>query len=68
MLQMGNIVKNPKILAAKLTFGNVIILSILFTLIDYLRRKFTTERITKRIAGAAGFKVKCYLQRKQKNF
>ena len=40
-------------MAAKLTFGNVIILSILFTLIDYFRRKFTTERITKRIAEAA---------------
>ncbi|MBR3600750.1 MAG: HAMP domain-containing histidine kinase [Lachnospiraceae bacterium] len=39
--------------AAKLTFGNVIILSVLFTLIDYVRRKFTTERITKHIAGAA---------------
>ena len=40
-------------MAAKLTFGNVIILSVLFTLIDYIRRKFTTERITKHIAGAA---------------
>ena len=40
-------------MAAKLTFGNVIFLSFLFTLIDYVRRKFTTERITKRIAQAA---------------
>lgn len=39
--------------AAKLTFGNVILLSVLFTVIDFLRRKFTTERITKRIAEAA---------------
>ena len=40
-------------MAAKLTFGNVIILSFLFTLIDYIRRKFTTERTTKHIAKAA---------------
>ena len=40
-------------MAAKLTFGNVIFLSILFTLIDYVRRKFTTEKITKHIAQAA---------------
>ena len=40
-------------MAAKLTFGNVIFLSFLFTLIDYVRRKFTTERITKHIAQAA---------------
>lgn len=39
--------------AAKLTFGNVIILSVLFTVIDAVRRKLTTERITKRIAEAA---------------
>lgn len=39
--------------AAKLTFGNVIFLSILFTVIDTLRRKYTTERITKHIAEAA---------------
>lgn len=39
--------------AAKLTFGNVIFLSILFTVIDALRRKLTTERITKYIAEAA---------------
>ena len=40
-------------LAAKLTFGNVIFLSILFTVIDAIRRKFTTERITKHISEAA---------------
>ena len=40
-------------LAAKLTFGNVILLSILFTVIDAIRRKLTTERMTKHIAEAA---------------
>lgn len=40
-------------IAAKLTFGNVIFLSILFTLIDAVRRKLTTEKITKHIAEAA---------------
>ena len=40
-------------LAAKLTLGNVIFLSVLFTVIDTLRRKFTTERITKYIAETA---------------
>lgn len=39
--------------AAKLTFGNVVFLSVLFTLIDAVRRKMTTERITKHIAEAA---------------
>lgn len=39
--------------AAKLTFFNVVLLSVLFTVIDAVRRKFTTERITKRIAEAA---------------
>ena len=40
--------------AAKLTFGNVILLSVLFTVIDAIRRKFTTEKITEYIANAAG--------------
>ena len=40
-------------LAAKLTFGNVVFLSILFTVIDAVRRKLTTEKITKHIAEAA---------------
>lgn len=40
-------------LAAKLTFGNVVLLSALFTAVDILRRKLTTERVTKRIAEAA---------------
>ncbi len=39
--------------AAKLTFGNVILLSVLFTAIDAVRRKLTTERITNHIAEAA---------------
>lgn len=39
--------------AAKLTFGNVILLSILFTLIDSIRRKYTVQRPLKRIADAA---------------
>ncbi len=41
-------------MAAKLTFGNIILLSAIFTVIDALRRKFTTEKITKHIASAAG--------------
>ncbi len=40
-------------LAAKLTFLNVIILSSLFTLIDFIRRKVTGERITNHITKAA---------------
>ena len=40
-------------LAAKLTLGNVIFLSVLFTVLDAIRRKFTTGRITKNIAEAA---------------
>ena len=40
-------------MAAKLTFGNVILLSVLFTAIDAVRRKLTTEKITKHIAEAA---------------
>ena len=39
--------------AAKLTFGNVILLSVLFTLIDTIRRKLTVERTARRIADAA---------------
>ncbi|MBP3339863.1 MAG: HAMP domain-containing histidine kinase [Lachnospiraceae bacterium] len=40
-------------LSAKLTFGNVIFLSVIFTIIDAVRRKFTTEKITEKIASAA---------------
>ena len=39
--------------AAKLTFVNVIVLSLLFTLIDELRRKLTVERVARQIADAA---------------
>lgn len=39
-------------MAAKLTFGNVVFLSVLFTAIDAIRRKLTTERVTKHIANA----------------
>ena len=39
--------------AAKLTFGNVILLSVLFTLLDELRRKLTVGRTAERIAEAA---------------
>lgn len=39
--------------AARLTFFNVILLSLLFTLIDELRRKLTVDRPVKRITEAA---------------
>lgn len=39
--------------AAKLTFGNVLLISLLFTLIDTLRRKYTVRRPVKRIVEAA---------------
>lgn len=39
--------------AAKLTFLNVIFLSILFTVFDAIRRKLTTQKITGNIAEAA---------------
>ncbi len=39
--------------AAKLTFLNVIILSVLFTALDAVRRRVTTEKITKKISLAA---------------
>lgn len=44
--------------AAKLTFLNVVLLSVLFTAIDTLRRKMTTDRITERIADATRELVK----------
>ncbi len=44
--------------AAKLTFANVVALSILFTAIDAVRRKLTTERVTGRITAAAREMVK----------
>lgn len=39
--------------AAKLTFINVIVLSLLLTLVDALRRRLTVERAARRIAEAA---------------
>jgi len=39
--------------AAKLTFINVLVLSTLFTVFDAIRRKFTTEKVTKHITSAA---------------
>ena len=39
--------------AAKLTFLNVILLSVLYTVIDTVRRKLTTEKVTKKISTAA---------------
>ena len=39
--------------AAKLTFINVLLLSLLFTIFDELRRKLTVERTARRIADAA---------------
>ena len=40
--------------AAKITVWNVALLSLIFTLIDSLRRKLTVERPVKRITEAAG--------------
>lgn len=39
--------------AAKLTFGNVALLSVLFTLIDSLRRRYTVEKPVRRIVAGA---------------
>ena len=39
--------------AAKLTFGNVVLLSLLFTVIDALRRKWAVDRPVKQITAAA---------------
>ena len=44
--------------AAKLTFANVVVLSVLFTIIDTIRRKLTTEKINRQIAEAARRVVK----------
>lgn len=40
-------------MAAKITFGNVILLGLLFTVIDAVRRKLTVERPVKRIVAGA---------------
>lgn len=39
--------------AAKLTFGNMVLLSLLFTAIDTLRRKYTVEKPVKQIVAGA---------------
>ena len=39
--------------AAKLTFGNVILITLLFATIDFLRRKWTVDRPVKKITDAA---------------
>lgn len=44
--------------AARLTFLNVVLLSVLMTAIDFIRRKLTTDRATKRIAAATRELVK----------
>ncbi len=43
--------------AAKLTFGNVILISLLFTIVDAVRRRLMVDRPTKRIVSA-GEKIK----------
>ncbi len=40
-------------LAAKVTFGNVVFLSLVFTIMDALRRKYTVDRPVSRIVAAA---------------
>ena len=45
-------------LAAKITFANVVVLSLLITAFDAVRRRFTTQRITTRITDAAQKMVK----------
>ena len=40
--------------AAKITFWNVVLISLIFTLIDSLRRKLTVERPVRQITEAAG--------------
>lgn len=40
--------------AAKLTFANVVLLSVAITLIDFIRRRLTTGRVVRAISDAAG--------------
>ena len=40
-------------IAAKLTFGNVLLITFLFGTVDYIRRKITVERPVKQITAAA---------------
>lgn len=52
--EMGiDFTRDDIIIAAKLTFGNVLLLTALFTLIDSIRRKWMVERPVKRILQAA---------------
>ena len=44
--------------AAKLTFLNVLLLSVLMTVLDFVRRRLTTDRATKHIAAATRELVK----------
>ena len=39
--------------AAKLTFGNVVLITLIFATVDYLRRKFMVDRPVRRITEAA---------------
>ena len=39
--------------AAKITFLNVVLISIIFTLVDTIRRRFTVERPIKQLTNAA---------------
>lgn len=48
-----NLTSENVTIAAKLTFVNVILLSVFLTVIDAIRRKLTTEKITEYIADAA---------------
>lgn len=54
MLEMKvNFTRDDIVIAARLTFGNVLLLTVLFTLVDSVRRKLTVERPVKRILQAA---------------
>lgn len=50
--------KSDIVIAAKLTFGNVLLLTVLFTLIDSIRRRLMVERPVKRILQAADKMIK----------
>lgn len=53
-----NFTRSDIVIAAKLTFGNVLLLTAIFTLIDGIRKKFTVERPVKRIIQAADRMIK----------
>lgn len=50
--------KSDIVIAARLTFGNVLLLTVLFTLLDNIKRKLTVERPVKRILQAADRMIK----------